>query len=294
MVVGSELIQCHFYFQLNNVFMARLTGDKIEILDKTLKSGFAPTPRIVLRHPKLSRNSKTTYSLLLDYAWQSGSCFPGQQTLANDLGVSIRTIQRDLEELKNFGLIDWKQRGKNRTNIYYILPLDFLTVPKNHQPKPLMKVDTTKLSYPDTTNLSGQGTTDMSHIIEEVEYKQNKYKQSLTLKNSNDNEKLNLDTFDSEAIFIAEELNDIKSIKYYQKIINQKKQGLLHENDIQKALDETRKAISESRSDGTNFLKNPAGWFVSNLQRFSEKRKQSEQKSKIEELMEKFKPKWGT
>lgn len=269
--------------------MARLTGDKIEILDKTLKSGFAPTPRIVLRHPRLSRNSKTTYSLLLDYAWQSGSCFPGQQTLANDLGVSIRTIQRDLEELKDFGLIDWKQRGKNRTNIYYILPLDFLTSPKT-----LKNTDTTNLSHPDTSNLSSHDTTDMSHIIEEVEYKKNKYKQSLTLKNSNDNEKLNLDTFDSEAIFLAEELNDIKSIKYYQKIINQKKRGLVHENDIRKALDETRKAISESRSDGTNFLKNPAGWFVSNLQRFSEKRKQSEQKSKIEELMEKFKPKWGT
>lgn len=275
-------------------------ADKIEILDKTLKSGFAPTPRIVLRHPKLSRNSKTTYSLLLDYAWQSGSCFPGQQTLANDLGVSIRTIQRDLEELKDFGLIDWKQRGKNRTNIYYILPLDSLGASKKSDTKPLAKMDTTNLSRPDTTDLSPQDTTDVSHIIEEVKYKQNKYKQSLTLAPStcsgqvNDNEKLNLETFDSEAIFLAEELNDIKSIKYYQKIINQKKQGSLHEDDIQKALSETRKAISESKSDGTNFLKNPAGWFVSNLQRFSDKRKQSEQKSRIEELMEKFKPKWGT
>lgn len=276
--------------------MDNIQNDKIEILDKTLKSGFAPTPRVVLRNPKLSRNSKTTYSLLLDYAWQTGSCFPGQQTLAKELGVSTRTIQRDLEELKAFGLIDWKQRGKNRTNIYYILPLDFLyTEPdKKTVLHTSLEVDTTNMSDPDATDLSSHDTPEMSHLIEEVEYTQNKYKQSLTLEENNDNEKLNLDTFDSEAIFLAEELDDIKSIKYYQKIINQKKQGIIHEADIHKALDETRKAISESKADGTNFLKNPAGWFVSNLQRFSEKRKQAEQKNKIEQLMSRFKPKWGT
>lgn len=88
--------------------------DKIKILDKTLPKGFTPIPRIVLRNPMLSRNSKCTYALLLDYAWQKGSCFPGQSRMACELGVSIRTIQRDLEDLRDKKLIDWEQRGRNK------------------------------------------------------------------------------------------------------------------------------------------------------------------------------------
>ncbi len=249
--------------------------EKIEILDKTLKAGFASMPRIVLRNPELSRNSKAAYSLLLDYAWQTGSCFPGQERLAKDLGVSVRTIQRDLEELKNFGLIDWKQRGKNRTNIYSILSLDFLS-------------DTTEMSDPDASKLSPQDTTKTSDIIEEDEYTQNKYKHSLTSEENNDNEKLNLDTFDDEAIAIAEELNDIKSIRYYQKIVSLRDKGELNDEDIQKALNETRKAVSESKNDGTNFLKNPAAWFVANLKKFSQKRKHKKQMEMIKQMKNNF------
>lgn len=204
--------------------------DKIEILDETLKGGFSATPRLVLRNPNLSRNSKTTYSLLLDYAWQTGSCFPGQQTLANDLGVSVRTVQRDLEELKKSGLIDWKQRGKNRTNIYYILPLNALQ--KDTQKKPELHTeiteDTTNMSDPSTTDLSPHDTTETSHIIEEEKYKQKQYKQSLTLEKNNDNEDLDLSTFDSEAVKLAKELDDTKSIKYFQKIVTQKNKGEIH------------------------------------------------------------------
>ncbi len=249
--------------------------EKIEILDKSLKAGFASMPRAVLRNPKLSRNSKATYSLLLDYAWQTGSCFPGQERLASDLGVSVRTIQRDLEELKNFGLIDWQQRGKNRTNVYSILPLDFLS-------------DTTNMSDPDTSDLSPQDTTKTSDIIEEDEYTQKEYKQSLTSEGANDNEKLNLGTFDDEAIAIANELNDLKSIKYYQKLISLRDKGELDNDDIQRALNETRKAMSESQNDGTNFLKNPAAWFVANLKRFSQKREQKKQRKIIEQMKNNF------
>lgn len=263
--------------------------DKIEILDETLKGGFSATPRLVLRNPNLSRNSKTTYSLLLDYAWQTGSCFPGQQTLANDLGVSVRTVQRDLEELKKFGLIDWKQRGKNRTNIYYILSLKRLSKPSTDKVSLHTELkDTTNMSDPSTTDLSPQDMTETSHIIEEDKYKQKQYKQSLTLEKNNDNENLDLSTFDSEAVMLAKELDDKKSIKYYQKIVTQKNKGEIHPDDFHKALDATRKAISESRADNTNFLKKPAGWFVHNLKTFTQKRKQASHKSSIQKLIKNF------
>ncbi len=98
--------------------------DIIEILDPNLRLGFAQMPRPVLRAAALSRNAKTLYALLLDYAWQDGSCFPGQARLATDLDISVDTLKRDLDELRRYGLLNWKQRGMNQTNIYYILPLN--------------------------------------------------------------------------------------------------------------------------------------------------------------------------
>ena len=98
--------------------------DIIEILDPNLRLGFAQMPRPVLRAAGLSRNAKTLYALLLDYAWQDGSCFPGQSRLATDLDISVDTLKRDLDELRRYGLLNWKQRGMNQTNIYYILPLN--------------------------------------------------------------------------------------------------------------------------------------------------------------------------
>ena len=95
----------------------------IRIVDENLRQGFAQVPRPVLRARGLSIKAKTVYILLLDYAWQQGSCFPGHNRLADDLDVSVDTVQRALTELKRFGLVDWKRQGLNRPNIYYLLPL---------------------------------------------------------------------------------------------------------------------------------------------------------------------------
>lgn len=272
--------------------------EKIEILDKTLKLGFSSMPRIVLRLPNLSRNCKTTYSLLLDYAWQSGSCFPGQERLANDLGISIRTLRRDLDELKDFGLIDWKQRGRNKTNVYYILSLEFLH-----------KRDGTNMSGLDESNLTDPDGTKMTDIIEEDNKNRNKYKQTLTLSDPstssgqvhvdnfnslpdkteiNVNERYKLESFDKEAVILAEELGDSKSIKYFQKIINKRDKGEIEDDDIQEALNQTRKAISESKGDGTNFLQNPSAWFVSILKKLIQKRDQKKRSEQLEEFKHKL------
>lgn len=99
------------------------SSDVIEILDSTLRHGFAQIPRQVLRATGLSRNAKCLYALLLDYAWQEGSCFPGQPRLAHDLGVSDRTIRTDLDELREYGLVSWRRRGLSLTNVYQILSI---------------------------------------------------------------------------------------------------------------------------------------------------------------------------
>lgn len=100
----------------------------IVVLNQALKHGFAQLPRYVLRDKHLSFGARLTYAVLLSYAWQDDSCFPGQERMAADLGTSDRSIRTFLGELKERGYIDWKQQGLSKPNIYYILdyqPLEF-------------------------------------------------------------------------------------------------------------------------------------------------------------------------
>ena len=83
--------------------------------------GFVQLPRAVLFHPDLSDGAKVLFGALLSYAWQEGSCFPGQARLADDLDVTERTIRNRLRELEAAGVLRVKQRGQGRTNVYMLL-----------------------------------------------------------------------------------------------------------------------------------------------------------------------------
>lgn len=266
--------------------MTETNKETIEILDTTLKQGFSQIPRTVLRASNLSMQSKTLYALLLDYAWQKGSCFPGQNRLGKDLGVHRNTIQKYLLELREFGLIKWDRRGFKQTNIYYILSLDFL-IDQTSDAQERVHQDAQSCVQPDA-----QGRV---HKVEEVEYKKKEYKKPLTLSLStssgqdNDNGEINLNSFDSEAIALAEEFNDLKSIKFYQGIINKRNRGEISDEDIHSALEDTRRVIRTDQVDGTDFLKNPAGWFVSVLNKLIGKRQENDQKAKVNEMLSQFK-----
>ena len=93
----------------------------IVVLNESLKHGFAQLPRYILKDKNLSFGARLTYAVLLSYAWQEESCFPGQARMAADLGTTDRSIRNFLLELKQSGYIDWKQQGLGKTNIYYIL-----------------------------------------------------------------------------------------------------------------------------------------------------------------------------
>ncbi len=246
-----------------------LNQGKMEILDKSLKKGFAQVPRIVLKAERLSRNAKCLYALLLDYAWQKDSCFPGQDKLAKDLCISERTIRRDLIELKEYGLIDWNQRGKNKTNLYYILPIDTFD-----------KSDQTKMTDPERTNLTAQDGTKMSDIIEEENNTQSKYTQSLSLQKQNedlkdssktklfltlDKSKIDFDSFDPEAKLLATELNDKENIFYYQSLIRKRNKGEISDKQIQTVLWSVKDKVREDQVDGKSYWKNPGAMFTNRI-----------------------------
>ena len=71
---------------------------------------------------QLTHRAKTVYIYLRDRADADGVCWPGIKTIAGELGLSARTVQRALYDLEDAGLIVKKQRhrknGSLTSNLY--------------------------------------------------------------------------------------------------------------------------------------------------------------------------------
>ena len=100
----------------------------IEIVgaDPVTRHGFTQIPNVMLTNPTLTVGAKLTYAMLLKYAWSDNACFPGQQTLAKDMGAGERSIRTYLKELETAGILEITQRGLGKTNLYRL----YLTIKK--------------------------------------------------------------------------------------------------------------------------------------------------------------------
>ena len=86
--------------------------------DLLTAKGFTMVPNHILISNQLSPGAKLTYAMLLKYAWQNDFCFPGQERLAKDMGVSDRSVRTYLQELETQRFVDIKQRGLGKPNLY--------------------------------------------------------------------------------------------------------------------------------------------------------------------------------
>lgn len=86
--------------------------------DVLSEKGFTQVPNHVLVSSKLSPGAKLTYAMLLKYAWQNDYCFPGQERLAKDMGVTDRSVRTYLQELATKQFVAIKQRGLGKPNLY--------------------------------------------------------------------------------------------------------------------------------------------------------------------------------
>src|SRR5438552_12455901 len=76
--------------------------------DAATARGFTQVPNFLLKSRKLSAGDKMTFAMLLSYAWQNDFCFPGQGRLAEDLGVTDRSVRTHLKSLEVQGLLTIK------------------------------------------------------------------------------------------------------------------------------------------------------------------------------------------
>ena len=81
---------------------------------------------------ELSHRAKTVYMYLKDRSNRAGSCWPGIKTIARELGLSPRTVQRALADLERRQLIE--KRNRRRANGSLTSNLYRLTKHKTSQP----------------------------------------------------------------------------------------------------------------------------------------------------------------
>ena len=93
---------------------------RVNSSDPIARFGFTQLPNFILRNADLSIGAKTTYALFLSYAWNNALCFPGQDRLAKDIGMSIGSVNAFIKELETTGLIEITRRGQGKTNLYTI------------------------------------------------------------------------------------------------------------------------------------------------------------------------------
>src|SRR5437879_1123381 len=89
----------------------------LETKDPVTQGGFTQVPNFILKDPNLSIGAKVVYAMFLSYAWHNDSCFPGQERLAADMGMSVSRVNEFVKALESVGLIEITRRGQGKTNL---------------------------------------------------------------------------------------------------------------------------------------------------------------------------------
>ncbi len=100
----------------------------LEGFDPVSAGGFTQVPNILLNDKNLTSNAKLVYSKLLSYAWFNDRVFPGQERMADEVGLSKSVVNRAVLELQTNGWLEIRRRGQGKTNVYV---LKYTVTPKN-------------------------------------------------------------------------------------------------------------------------------------------------------------------
>jgi hypothetical protein len=91
---------------------------RLDGADSVTSQGFVQVPNAALKSTVISPGAKLCYAMLLSYAWHNNSAFPGQERLAKDMGVSLRSANTYIKELEDKTFVSIKRQGQGRPNIY--------------------------------------------------------------------------------------------------------------------------------------------------------------------------------
>src|ERR1039457_6113829 len=90
---------------------------QLDTPNPVLQGGFTQVPNFILRNPEISVGAKVAYAMFLSYAWHNDSCFPGQDRLADDMGLTRVRGTQLIAELDHAGLVTIQRRGQGKATL---------------------------------------------------------------------------------------------------------------------------------------------------------------------------------
>ena len=91
---------------------------KLDGFDRITTGGFTQVPNVIQNDPNLELGEKAVYAQFLQYAWHHDYCFPSQDRIANNLGVSRTLVTKFVAGLAKKGFLTIERRGQGKTNYY--------------------------------------------------------------------------------------------------------------------------------------------------------------------------------
>lgn len=67
--------------------------------------GWSAIPNWMLRDPSIDRNVKLVYVVLSGRVNKFKVCWPSQQSIASDAGISVATVKRTLSKMEDLGIL---------------------------------------------------------------------------------------------------------------------------------------------------------------------------------------------
>ena len=93
---------------------------QLDTNDPVAQGGFTQVPNFILKLDNVSAGAKVIYAMFLQYAWHNDHCFPGQERLGKDIGMSRSRVTEYIGELEQARLVTIKRRGQGKTNLYKV------------------------------------------------------------------------------------------------------------------------------------------------------------------------------
>src|SRR5256885_16235244 len=90
----------------------------LETNDPVVADGFTQVPNFILKNDSLTVGEKITFAMFLTYAWHNDQVFPGQERLANEIGVTPQSVSTFIKGLEKKAFLTIKRRGPRLNKIY--------------------------------------------------------------------------------------------------------------------------------------------------------------------------------
>lgn len=125
--------------------------------------GFAAVPNWIIRDQRFKRRAILVYMSLASRSGPGG-IFPSQQTIADEMGLSERTVRSALADLEELGVIERVRRHSSSRGKASRLPDGYVLLPNGKQPA---TVAVTKRKQPATTTQATGKIAQSTLLIEE-------------------------------------------------------------------------------------------------------------------------------